>query len=990
MGLGKTLTTIALIAHQAAEIKKANNKAVKKASASAGAAAGPSSSSAAPADCAPRKPTLIVAPLSVLEVWRSQFEEHVKTGSLSVYVHYGPDRSSNAKDIANFDVVLTTYQIVASETVLEPLERAAQASELAQINGSDHGGSGQSNYASSNLSDGRSAPGQSTLQRIEWGRVILDEAHTIKNKATVQARACHCLAGDVRWCLTGTPIQNKLDDLHSLIKFLRLAPFDSADWWKRIIIRPITQEDPNGFERLASVMAHVCLRRTKTQRVGPDLQPLITLPPKHIHTVPVTLNETDRITYDGLKQAIDSAFNRLERDDSLMSSSVDILEALLRLRQIACHSSLVPASVLENALARAKRVAQMGSKGAAEFEARLGKGVNIGSSSATDGHGRAQLERMLAVLEASAGDECVICMDPVQEPVVTLCAHLFCKDCVMNLLASAPAVPAGAGAGAGSSSSSSSTKGSKSCACPLCRAAIQAETLIPGDRLREILGISASASASGDADSAGAGVSMAASKSSVPVSAKVECLITMIKSLIAGSTATAAIENARKENAAAVGMSANSVKGSSAGSGAGAASSSPALDTTLSQALPASASPRGSASVAKQLDMSAQSASQLTIGAASAASSVAEDAAGPASVSVPSVAVGKKRGRPAKVKPAATNSAAAASAASAAASNESGVIEGGKSVPSSLSAGEAGAGVLSAASAAADIANSGMIRSRSGRAIKKVRYDELASGGSSDADDEPEASPASAAGDDDDADYKGSGRRSASSTTGRGRGSSIGAGKKSGGRASKIGTETDVFGVPIGALTAAAAASDSSAAADLRVLATRHGTAAGMIAGQRSKSVVFSQFTGLLDIIGNRLAQEGIKFVRLDGSMSANNRAESVAAFQSNPTVHVMLVSLRAGGVGLTLTAATNVFIVDPPFNPAAQDQALDRVHRLGQTQAVNAYLLVADHSIESSILKLQERKRAMGALAIGAATMSREEIVKMKLNDLRLLMGRD
>lgn len=159
------------------------------------------------------------------------------------------------------------------------------------------------------------------------------------------------------------------------------------------------------------------------------------------------------------------------------------------------------------------------------------------------------------------------------------------------------------------------------------------------------------------------------------------------------------------------------------------------------------------------------------------------------------------------------------------------------------------------------------------------------------------------------------------------------------------------------------------------------------LSGLRSKSVVVSQWTSLLDLVGARLRDEAISAARVDGSMSAPARDAAILAFQSDPSLHVLLVSLNAGGTGITLTAAANVFVLDPSFNPAAMDQAIDRVHRLGQVAAVDAFLLVTKDSVEEKVMQLQERKRALAAGAFGAVR-TRDDIRRARLDDLILLMG--
>jgi SNF2 family DNA or RNA helicase len=134
------------------------------------------------------------------------------------------------------------------------------------------------------------------------------------------------------------------------------------------------------------------------------------------------------------------------------------------------------------------------------------------------------------------------------------------------------------------------------------------------------------------------------------------------------------------------------------------------------------------------------------------------------------------------------------------------------------------------------------------------------------------------------------------------------------------------------------------------------------------RALVFSQWTSLLDLIEPALARAELSFARLDGS--TRDREQVVARFQAEDGPPVMLVSLKAGGSGLNLTAADHVFLCDPWWNPAVEAQAADRTHRIGQTRPVFVYRLVAVDTVEERILALQDSKRALmdAALADGAA----------------------
>jgi len=146
------------------------------------------------------------------------------------------------------------------------------------------------------------------------------------------------------------------------------------------------------------------------------------------------------------------------------------------------------------------------------------------------------------------------------------------------------------------------------------------------------------------------------------------------------------------------------------------------------------------------------------------------------------------------------------------------------------------------------------------------------------------------------------------------------------------------------------------------------------------RALVFSQWTSLLDLIEPHLNKAGIGFVRLDGSTT--DRASVVNAFQAADGPPVMLLSLKAGGTGLNLTAADHVFLVDPWWNPAVEDQAADRAHRIGQDKPVMVYRMVARDTVEERILELQARKRALANAALseagGAAAITRDDLLAL------------
>jgi SNF2 family DNA or RNA helicase len=131
-----------------------------------------------------------------------------------------------------------------------------------------------------------------------------------------------------------------------------------------------------------------------------------------------------------------------------------------------------------------------------------------------------------------------------------------------------------------------------------------------------------------------------------------------------------------------------------------------------------------------------------------------------------------------------------------------------------------------------------------------------------------------------------------------------------------------------------------------------------LVAGQH-KALVFSQFTDYLKLLAERLEALGVAYQYLDGSTPAAERGKRVAAFQQGQG-EVFLISLKAGGFGLNLTVADYVIIVDPWWNPAAEDQASGRAHRMGQQRPVTVYRLVTQGSVEERILQMHHDKRSL------------------------------
>ncbi|XP_045150954.1 helicase-like transcription factor isoform X2 [Echinops telfairi] len=311
--------------------------------------------------------TLIVCPLSVLSNWVDQFGQHIKSEvHLNFCVYYGPDRIRDPALLSKQDIVLTTYNILTH----------------------DYG-----------------TKGDSPLHSIKWLRVILDEGHAIRNPNAQQTKAVLNLEAERRWVLTGTPIQNSLKDLWSLLSFLKLKPFIDREWWHRTIQRPVTMGDEGGLRRLQSLIKNITLRRTKTSKIKG--KPVLELPERKVFIQHITLSDEEREIYQSVKNDGRATIGRYFNEGTVLAHYADVLGLLLRLRQICCHTHLLTNAVSPSAPT------------ASDTPEELRKKL---------------IRKMKLILSSGSDEECAICLDSLTVPVITHCAHVFCKPCICQVI----------------------------------------------------------------------------------------------------------------------------------------------------------------------------------------------------------------------------------------------------------------------------------------------------------------------------------------------------------------------------------------------------------------------------------------------------------------------------------------------------------------------------------------------------------------------------
>ncbi|KAG8736436.1 hypothetical protein FRC10_009318 [Ceratobasidium sp. 414] len=293
--------------------------------------------------------TLIICPVGLIAQWESEIKNmcvRVKT-----IPHHGPSRAKDVKTLERADVVITSYQVVSSEhaahlggsasSAMEPKKKTAASKSKKKALSDESGSDSESDVGRSlGAKKGSKKAKPAALFGVKWWRIVLDEAQNIKNRTTKAALACCALKGRNKWCLTGTPIQNSVEELYSLFKFLGVRPLNDWDQFRTTIAQPVKQgRSTRAMKRLHIVLKAVMLRRTKDMTI--DGAPLISLPGRTVNTVYCEFDEDELAFYKALEQKTSLTLNKFVRAGTVMSNYTSVLLLLLRLRQACDHPSLV-------------------------------------------------------------------------------------------------------------------------------------------------------------------------------------------------------------------------------------------------------------------------------------------------------------------------------------------------------------------------------------------------------------------------------------------------------------------------------------------------------------------------------------------------------------------------------------------------------------------------------------------------------------------------
>ncbi|XP_051218804.1 helicase-like transcription factor CHR28 isoform X1 [Lolium perenne] len=392
----------------------------------------PSSASTLRSATRPSAGTLVVCPASILKQWASEISaKATESSKLSVLVYHGGSRTTDPTELAKYDVVITTYTIVGHEVPKQdsdddmdekksekygicpdfaagnkrklPKETKKKANKKKKLNSSD--------------ADIEGGP----LARVRWFRVVLDEAQTIKNHRTKSARACCGLRAKRRWCLSGTPMQNTIDDLYSYFRFLKYEPYSVYGSFQSMIKNPISKGSKQGYKKLQTVLKIVLLRRTKETLL--DGEPIIKIPPKTIELKKINFTQEERYFYLALEEGSRQKFKKFAVAGTIKQNYANILVLLLRLRQACDHPYLL----------KDDNHANLTNPASIEMAKQLPREI---------------VTNLLEHLEVRH-PTCCICAkwrsekekEPPENAVITTCCHIFCYECVLESLSEEEVCP---------------------------------------------------------------------------------------------------------------------------------------------------------------------------------------------------------------------------------------------------------------------------------------------------------------------------------------------------------------------------------------------------------------------------------------------------------------------------------------------------------------------------------------------------------------------
>ncbi|KAL8755091.1 MAG: hypothetical protein Q9199_003880 [Rusavskia elegans] len=374
------------------------------------------------------KTTLIIAPVALMKQWEREIQTKLKINNehrLTTYTLHGSGRQATWEDLKTYDVVLTTFGTLSSE-----VKRKAIIDQAKRTN---------PNWRPITKADRLPLLGD----ECKWYRVIIDEAQCIKNRNTKAALGACALRSQTRFAMSGTPMQNNITELYSLIRFLHIKPYSDFNKFSIDFARPMKssygEEKDRALQKLRALLKAILLRRDKKSTI--DGKPILDLPERSTTSQHAAFSEAEQEFYNAVESKSQLQFNKYLRAGTIGRNYSNVLVLLLRLRQACCHPHLikdfgVPSSAAE---ATSEDLEKMARELAPDVIARI-----IEQGDRND----------------HSGLECPVCMDATENATIFVpCGHNTCSECFARISDPSQAIANG-------------DDGESNLKCPQCRGKI--------------------------------------------------------------------------------------------------------------------------------------------------------------------------------------------------------------------------------------------------------------------------------------------------------------------------------------------------------------------------------------------------------------------------------------------------------------------------------------------------------------------------------------
>ncbi|KAL1413654.1 hypothetical protein Q8F55_001432 [Vanrija albida] len=374
-----------------------------------------------------KAPQLVVAPVALLAQWKQEIESKT-TKEIRVLIHHGQGRAKSPAQLKHYDVVITTYGVIKSESGLKNKKERKQAREEARRRDRDSFDESDEEFEMPKK--------KGPLFRTKWFRVFLDEAHEIRNKATIGAKAVMELDLLHPWYLTGTPIVNTLSDVGPALRFI--GAMDEEDF--RVRVSKIEKKKPRlAAKRCQAILKPLMVRRNKDTEINGTR--ILNLPPKTTVMDPLAFTAEERAIYSALERRAQIRVNKFIKQGTLMKNYSVILVLLTRLRQCVNHPWLLrrpPGEAQDDDMMVSDDVFGGMDQYRADDADEYGRVVALLGADGVEALRKKLEERYQAMISDTEGEpqdlECSICYEPFDgSEVISSCGHLYCPSCISSL-----------------------------------------------------------------------------------------------------------------------------------------------------------------------------------------------------------------------------------------------------------------------------------------------------------------------------------------------------------------------------------------------------------------------------------------------------------------------------------------------------------------------------------------------------------------------------